>query len=212
MSPKGNKLIKMYTQMASTGYNCADGSFVSTEHVYNSFELRKFATHIRKILEDSNSVLDYGCGGSDWHKPNFLPESPKNAVEYFKLDKAFRYEPARDIDERQRVDTVVCFDVLEHLYIEDVFSVLEEIFYYADKSIILNIAGYDANALLPNGENAHTTVMPVLWWKGVLDMISVRYPKVCVHVLYSVDSQTAQSLAPWKALDWANSEKFGVKV
>jgi hypothetical protein len=212
MSPKGDKLIKMYTEMARTGYNCADGSFVSTDRVYNSFELRKYATYVKKILKNSKSILDYGCGGSNWYAPNFLPNYSKSAVDYFELDRAYMYEPARDIDERGLVDTVLCFDVLEHLYIEDVFLVLDEIFSYAKKSVILNIAGYEANALLPNGENAHTLIMPVVWWKGVLDMISVRYPQVYIHVLYSVDSTTAQSLKEWRALDWTNSEKFGVKV
>lgn len=212
MSPKGSKLIKMYTQMAEKGYDCADGTFVPSDYVYTSFELRKFAKHLKSLLQESKSILDYGCGGSNWYSGDFLPESNHCAVSYFDLEAAYMYEPARDIDERQKVDTVICFDVLEHLFIQDLPSTLEEIFSYARKSVILNIAGYAANALLPNGENAHTILMPLLWWKGVLDVVSLKFPSVEVHVLYSINSGQAQSLTPWKASGWIESETFGVKV
>lgn len=212
MSPKGKKLLNLYTQMAEKGYKRSDGTFVPPEYVYSSFELRKYAPHVKDLLKSSETILDYGCGGSDWTKPEFIPGLKPTAIEYFNLKKAYMYEPARNIDERQEVDTVICFDVLEHLFIADLMPTLEDIFYYAKKSVILNIAGYKAQALLPNGENAHTIVMPITWWKGVLDMVSIKFPKVEIHILYSTDSMTAQTVAPWKANDWISSETFGLNL
>ena len=61
-------------------------------------------------------------------------------------------------DERASVDCVACFDVLEHIYVLEVGTVLRNIFSHAKKLVILNVVCYEASALLPNGENAHITV------------------------------------------------------
>ena len=42
-------------------------------------------------------------------------ENEISAIDFFGLKKVYRYEPAREIDERTSVDCVVCFDVLEHI-------------------------------------------------------------------------------------------------
>ena len=53
------------------------------------------------------------------------------------------------------------------------------------KLVVLNVACYEANALLPNGENAHITVRNPHWWKGVLDLISVEFPSISVDLICS---------------------------
>ena len=75
----------------------------------------------------------------------------------FGLNKVHRYDNPK-IDERTLVDCVVCFDVLEHIFVSDVATVLRD-FFTCKKLVILNVACYEANALLPNGENAHITVL-----------------------------------------------------
>ena len=212
LSPKGTKLLDHYTTMAQEGYNRVDGTFVQADYVYNSFELKKYLKFVKEVLASSKSVLDYGCGGSNWYSSSFIPSEQKSALDYFELDVVHMYEPARGIDQRQRVDTVVCFDVLEHLFIQDVPRVLEEIYSLATYSVLFNIAGYEAQALLPTGENAHTTVRPALWWKGVLDMVSLRYPDVETHILYSASPEQAGIINPWKASTWINSDTFVTKV
>ena len=57
---------------------------------------------------------------------------------------------------------VLCFDVLEHIFINDIPWVLKELFENAKQCVIINVAFYKAAALLPNGENAHITVRPPL--------------------------------------------------
>jgi len=208
LSPKGNKLITMYVTMAEEGYDRSDGVRVPAHNAYSSFELMRFNSLAKQVLESSDTVLDYGCGGSNWEAPVVISGESLVAKELFNLSDVYRYEPARDLDERRLVDTVVCFDVLEHLFIADVPFVLRDIYRYAKKSVFLNIAGYPALALLPNGENAHTTVRDQMWWKGVLDIISVEFPHIETHFLYSPTYDSGSYIPPWKAEDWINSDKF----
>jgi len=183
LSEKGQRLVNMYSEMAENGYATNIGAEV--KDAYNSFELRKIRDVVKKKFKqhDVRTVLDYGCGGSDWNAPGF--ENDISATDFFGLNKVYRYEPAREIDERASVDCVVCFDVLEHIFVSDVATVLRDIFSHAQKLVILNVACYEANALLPNGENAHITVRNPHWWKGVLDLISVEFPSVSVDLICS---------------------------
>ena len=155
------------------------------------------------LIED---VLDYGCGGSDWNAPGFA--NGISAVEFFGLRTVHRYEPARDIDERALVDCVVCFDVLEHVYVSDVAAVLRDILSHANKLVILNVACYEANALLPNGENAHITVRNPHWWKGVLDTISVEFPAVSIDLICSPQYNQMQAFPTFSDQQRQADDKF----
>ena len=185
LSKKGNELIKLYEEMAAKGVNRTDGT--RKENVYNDFQLRKF----RNLLKDQISservktVLDYGGGGSDWEAPNFDPETRKSAKDFFKVDDVHNFEPARGLMEKKKADCVVCMDVLEHIFIEDIPKVVTELFFLSKKLLIVNVACYAAAALLPNGENAHITVRSPDWWKGVFDTISSNYKKVEVVLICS---------------------------
>ena len=116
LSAKGKKLIKMYEIMANQGYARVDGVVVTD--AFSDFEIRFYREFIKPILLDYGieSILDYGAGGSDWEKANF-DENGQSAKSYFNLQDVYKYEPARNVDQRQCVDCVVCFDVLEHIYI-----------------------------------------------------------------------------------------------
>ena len=207
-SKKGQELIKMYEEMASDGYERTDQTRV--EDAFSEFELRVYRPQLLTFFEkySISTVLDYGCGGSDWCVSGFDTESNLSALEYFKLQSAYRYEPARNIDERQQVDCVVSFDVLEHIFISDVPAVLRDIFSRASKLVILNIACYPAAAKLPNGENAHITVRDPLWWKGVLDSISIEYPGISVLLICSPGWRKSNAFPVWNADMWQESDTF----
>lgn len=209
-SSKGQALIKMYETMAKEGYNRTDGSRV--ENAFSDFQAKEYRNHLRPILRQHSifTVLDYGCGGSDWNIKGFDSASNQSATEYFNLKKSFLYEPARAIDERHMVDCVISFDVLEHIFISDVPSVLRDMFSYASKLIVLNIACYPAAAKLPNGENAHITVRDRSWWKGMLDSISIEYPDVSVYLLCSHGWRKSNLFPIWNANMWQESSAFVV--
>ena len=184
-SDKGHRLIRMYEKMVVNGYDRVSQPKIQV--VYEDFELRLMKKTVRDTFHRFNikSVLDYGSGGCNWSDPKF-DESGKSAAEYFHLDDVKHYEPARDIDEREVVDCVLSFDVLEHVYISDIPLVLRDMFSYARKLLVLNVACYEAEALLPNGENAHITIRHPHWWKGMLDNLSIDFPHVSVFLLTSL--------------------------
>ncbi len=209
---KGKALIEMYESMATEGYSRRNGEYV--QNAFSDFELRPYRELVKTYMKNENirSVLDYGCGGSDWRVRDFDPQTGESAIEYFGLEEAYRYEPARDIDERCIVDCVVSFDVLEHIFITDIPNVLRDIFSYASRAVILNIACYPAGALLPNGENAHITVRPPLWWKGVVDMVATEYPDITIYLLVSTGYHQTQHFQPFRAGEWEERETFVIPL
>ncbi|MEG3640134.1 hypothetical protein [Magnetococcus sp. PR-3] len=211
LSPKGQQLIELYTQMAKEGYEREDGE--REDVAFSYFELRAYRTHMAPLFKEQGirSVLDYGCGGSDWTQKNFHPETGQCAQDYFGLDVVNRYEPARALDQREVVDAVLCFDVLEHIFISDIPNMLRDIFSYARKLVILNIALYPAAAKLANGENAHITLRDPQWWKGMVDAISVEYPQIQVYLICSQAWHKSINFPMWRAEDWQQQEGFVVK-
>lgn len=210
LSPKGQELIELYTRMADGGYEREDGTKVET--AFSDFELRAYRPQLKEIFinYDIKTTLDYGCGGSDWALPGFH-ESGETAEEYFSLKKAYRYEPARNLDERQKVDCVISFDVLEHVFISDVPAVLRDMFSYANSLIVLNAACFPAAAKLPNGENAHITVRTPAWWKGMVDCISVEYPDISIFLITSTGWRQSSAAPIWSATMWQQSDKFVIE-
>jgi hypothetical protein len=206
ISNKGRQLLELYTVMAKEGYRTVD--LQTIESAFNSMELRAFRQPIKQVLTQFrvNTLLDYGCGGSDYEAAGF--DEQLSAREYFGLSQVFRYEPARNLDQRQKVDAVLCFDVLEHLFIADVATTVRELFSLASRLLIVNTACYAARALLPNGENAHITVRPPHWWKGMFDSIACEFPQVSVWLLCSTAYRQAQSFDIWSGSDWLNSSTF----
>jgi len=211
LSRKGAQLLEMYRIMAQDGYHRNDGYHI--ENAFSDFESRFFREPILEALKKYhiNTLLDYGSGGSDWYQAGFDPVSEKSAVEYFDLQSVYRYEPSRQIDERQQVEAVICFDVLEHLFICDVPLLLNEIFSYASRLVIINVACYPAAAQLPNGENAHTTVRPPIWWKGMIDSIAINYPDIAVLLFCSTAWRDASMFPIWQTGQWLSDENFSIE-
>lgn len=138
-SSKGKSLIKMYEDMAKYGYDRTDN--LTVENAFSDFELRAYRYDIKNIFSQYNikTILDYGCGGSNWTQKGFDQESNLSADEFFNV-KSFMYEPARNIDDRQFVDCVISFDVLEHIFISDIPNVIREMFSMAKELLVLNVA------------------------------------------------------------------------
>lgn len=210
-SQKGLELIRLYEAMARDGYDRADEKHVDV--AFSDFELRPYRQQILPLLQQQgiSSVLDYGCGGSDWQAPGFDPESGQSAQAYFCLERALRYEPARHIDERTQVDCVISFDVLEHIFVADVPAVLRDMFACAGKLLVLNVACYPAAAKLPNGENAHITVRPPSWWKGMIDAVAVEFPHVSIFLICSTAWRKSTAFPLWSAGMWQQSQTFVVE-
>lgn len=110
--------------------------------------IRPFVRQIRP-----KSILDYGCGKS-------------RMVDRLGVPKVYRYDPALpeySVLPVDRVDMVVCTDVLEHVPEDDLDRVLAEIRGLSDQCFFI-IALVEANETLPCGINAHVTIRGRGWW------------------------------------------------
>ena len=212
LSPQGKELVGFYTDMANEGFNRTDGGFVQAESVYNRFNMFKFRNIVRPLLSrsDIKTVLDYGSGGSDWDAKGFEPSTNESAKEFFMLDEVQSFEPARALTEKTTADCVVCVDVLEHIFLADVPKVVNDLFSLAKKMLIINVACYPAAAMLPNGENAHITVREPLWWKGVIDSISIEYPDIEVLLICSETFVNGIVFPATKSRSWLESKQFKI--
>ena len=210
LSKKGDELVKLYEEMVVKGYDRTDGVRKKAEDVYNDFQLRKFRSICKNHISNDNikTVLDYGGGGADWDAPNFDPKTNQSAKEFFQLQKVDKFEPARGIMEKKKADCVVCMDVLEHIFIQDIPTVVAELFALSKKLLVVNVACYKAAALLPNGENAHITVRSPDWWKGVFDAISIGYENIEVMLICSNTFSSGVIFDTFKFSDWASTEGF----
>ncbi len=114
---------------------------------------------VAKVVADLKpaSILDWGCGRSD-------------LVAHFWLDgrrRIERYDPAIPQYKRLplgRFDLVLCTDVLEHVPMASVDRVLAEIKEKSDR-VLFTISTKLARARLPDGRNAHVTLLTRAEWK-----------------------------------------------
>ena len=192
--------------MAENGYNRNDGTFV--EKVYSDAEPHKFAEQIKKIVEyfNAKNCLDYGSGGSDLNKTKLV--NGEKFIDYVGLKKIKSFEPARNKKKKDKCDIVLCFDVLEHVFINDVPWVINDLFKYATKWIVINVACYNAAALLHNGENAHITVRPPSWWLGQIECISSLHPEIYWALFTSEGYNNAKFYGVHRMKDRLDSKNY----
>ena len=206
LSNQYDELINYYKQMAENGYNRVDGTFV--KNVYSDAEPHKFADQLKKIVEffDAKNGLDYGSGGSNLNKTKLA--NGVKFIDYIGLQKIQSFEPARNKKKKYKSDIVLCFDVLEHVFINDVPWVLNDLFKYANKCIVINVACYNAAALLPNGENAHITVRPPSWWLGQIECISSLHPDIYWALFTSESYNNSKFYGVHRMKDRLDSKDF----
>ena len=206
LSNQYNQLINYYKQMAENGYERQDGAFV--KNVYSDAEPHKFADQLKKIVEffDAKNGLDYGSGGSNLNETKLA--NGVKFIDYIGLQKIQSFEPARNKKKKYKSDIVLCFDVLEHVFINDVPWVLNDLFKYATKCIVINVACYNAAAILPNGENAHITVRPPSWWLGQIECISSLHPEIYWALFTSEGYNNAKFYGVHRMKDRLDSKNY----
>jgi 2-polyprenyl-3-methyl-5-hydroxy-6-metoxy-1,4-benzoquinol methylase len=115
----------------------------------------------------AQSILDYGCGEGTLKRAL----SPIRVAEYDPgiMGKDGLPKPA---------ELVVCGDVLEHVELEHLDTVLQHLMTLAGKGIFLTIAMFPADKKLPDGRDLHLILKDEKWWlQRLLDnqYIDVRH-------------------------------------
>jgi hypothetical protein len=105
----------------------------------------------------ATTFLDYGCGEGRLRLGLAAIDPPIRVQEYDPGIKGKGGMP-------KPCDLVVSTDVLEHVEPDKIKAVLDHIFRISGMGAYLVIATRAANAVLPDGRNAHLIVRPSAWW------------------------------------------------
>jgi len=181
-SPRYEELLTLYRQMHSEGV--PDGN-LSPDQTFPGKSLNNHVARIGQIITvlGSETILDYGSGKGRQYGPVTIRGSDGTSFDsiqaFWRVNSITCYDPAYkpyNTLPDGTFDGVVSTDVLEHCPKEDMPWIIEEIFSFAREFVFLNVACFPAKKTLPNGENAHCTIEPVDWWKGLLDDAVARHP------------------------------------
>jgi hypothetical protein len=114
----------------------------------------KWAGQVRELYTtmQADSLLDYGCG-----KGHLAMQLPFPVREY---DPAITGKDATP----EPAALVVCTDVLEHVELECLGAVLDDLQRVTQQVLFLTVATRPANKTLPDGRNAHLIVESASWW------------------------------------------------
>lgn len=130
------------------------------------------------IAINPSSVLDYGCGRSDL-AAHFWKDGARRIAKYDPAIPQFKEMPEGEFD------VVLCTDVMEHIRMPDVDQILQEI-KAKSKKALFTISMKPARAELPDGRNAHVTLLNenewTRWIKSVFGF-AVRIPTQWDHIL-----------------------------
>jgi hypothetical protein len=128
------------------------------DKIWQGITLTKYIPLINQIIKDKEikTILDYGCGKAKHHPLKW------NATKYDPAVPEYQNKPT------DKFDLVISTDVLEHIPVDNLKDVIDEIFNYSKKWVFLSVCCRKANAILPNGYNAHATIESAKWWRELL--------------------------------------------
>tara|TARA_B100001758_G_C17861197_1_gene329036 strand:- start:108 stop:539 length:432 start_codon:yes stop_codon:yes gene_type:complete len=117
----------------------------------------------------------------------------KNLKEYWDISEIKLYDPGvKDYEHypSKKYDGIICTDVLEHIFIDDLNNVVKDIMNFSNKFVFFVISTVLDKKFLANGENVHVTVKDETWWKSFFVNIKNDFPKLyCVVITTKHDEE-----------------------
>lgn len=191
-SARYKELLALYQNLHERGEQFLR---LSADATYPGVSLLPHVARIKELIDATNArtILDYGCGKGFQYdlRPVKIPGlgQVESVIDYWDVDEVACYDPCYKPYSKLpegRFDGVVCTDVLEHCPEADVPWIVDEIFSYATRFVFASIACYPAKSRLPNGENAHCTVRPLEWWRGLFAETGTRFSQVTWRIIVEV--------------------------
>lgn len=143
--PRYSENVQQYKDIYANVYG--NSSFVYFDYVADLVKKR-----------NPRSILDYGCGWSDL--VCYFWNDGKRVVD--------RFDPAiprfKEVS-RSHYDLILCTDVLEHIGIADIDRLFSEMSALG-KHVFFVISTQLAQTILPDGRNAHITILSDKEWMG----------------------------------------------
>ncbi len=180
-SRRFGELIEQYQLM----HSLSKVNEVPNVGTFHGLRLPKSAKVIVELIADTGAktILDYGSGKGISYSayPGESEDSRVKVNAAWGDVKVICYDPGHEPFSEpygENTDGVISTDVVEHIPAEDIGWVLDEMFSQADRFVYVMAANYLANAILPNGENAHCTIHDLYWWTNQMKQASKQNPKV----------------------------------
>ena len=125
------------------------------DKIWQGTSIINYIPKINQIIKDKDikTILDYGCGKAKHHPKEW------NAIKYDPAIQEYQNKP------QDKYDLVISTDVLEHIPVENLKQTIDEIFGYSNKWVFVSVCCRKAEAILPNGYNAHATIESAKWWR-----------------------------------------------
>lgn len=129
----------------------------STKH-YGSSAMLYFEPIAKIVLRlNPERILDFGCGRSDL-VCHFWNDGKREIHRYDPVIPQYKTMPGGNFG------LVICCDVMEHICMRDVDRIFKEIQVKA-RNVIFSISTKPARTVLPDGRNAHVTLLRPTEWK-----------------------------------------------
>ena len=172
--------LSYYKEMHKNGFQRLD-KFICKDNAYDGISTRQFVNIIKKIIDvnECESLLDYGCGKAKYYYKSFQTNKANypSLKDYWNVEVNL-YDPCYEKYNRltcKKVDLTICIDVLEHIPSVDINWVLRDFFLLTKKIVFIDVACYEASALLPNGQNAHINIQAYDWWENQLIKCALEF-------------------------------------
>ena len=144
--------LAAYQQMHATSFYGASASELHLDDVARIVRTAK-----------PRSIIDYGCGRSDL-VTHFWRDGERRIARYDPAIPRFQPMPEGEFD------LALCMDVLEHIPMSSVDRVLAEVRRKSDAAIF-TISTKPSRAKLPDGRNAHVTLLrPTEWMRWLAEI------------------------------------------
>ena len=127
------------------------------DKIWQGTSIINYIAKINQIIKDKDikTILDYGCGKAKHHPKEW------NAIKYDPAIQEYQNKP------QDKYDLVISTDVLEHIPVDNIQQTINEIFSYSNKWVFVSVCCRKAEAILPNGYNAHATIESAKWWRDL---------------------------------------------
>ena len=182
-----NDLLNQYKKLHLNGEVLRN---INAKECYPGYQtLSKYFLGVRDVCKNFNvkSVFDYGCGkGIQYSNQIFIKDEYNKRYpslhDLWGVNQISFWDPGFEqtvYPRGEKFDAVICCDVLEHIDSADIETwVVDTLFNHAKKVLYVTTTSLKAKAILPNNENAHATVRPVIWWENLFKKISSKYEDI----------------------------------